>query len=161
MDLQKVLDKIEIIKQQKEEAVKNLLQTMLETNSVDIRNNIGFALVDNFKDKCIELAIIKLIEDSRWAGSIGTLIYLLGEVSSDEKYLMLLIKLILSNEIGGEIYMGCINMIIRLELPLNESNVNEALNALEMSSVSSCIEILGLKFFLEQQLQTSKIIQEL
>lgn len=161
MDLKKILAELEIIKLQKNEIVKKLLKIMLDTDCVEIRNNIGFFLVDNFKDNDIELSLIQLIEGDRWKGCIGTLVYLLGEISSDEKYLPLLIKLILSNEIGGEVYMDCINMIISLELPLDESNVKEAIYTLDKSEVSSHLQILGLKNFLQHQLETSKIIREI
>lgn len=42
MDLKKILAELEIIKLQKNEIVKKLLKIMLDTDCVEIRNNIVF-----------------------------------------------------------------------------------------------------------------------
>jgi hypothetical protein len=114
---------------QKEDIIEKLVSILKSTNDFCLGNKIAFALVDNFRDDRIETCLVDLIQDTRWKNSNGTLLYLLGEYTNDQKYLLFLIDMILKNEKNddGEVFMAAYGMIINMQPPLDRKKITRAL----------------------------------
>jgi len=113
----------------KDDLVEKLITMLKSTKDFFIGNQIAFTLVDNFRDDRIETCLMDLIKDSRWKNHNGTLLYLLGEYTSDSKNLYFLIDLILRNEKddNGEVFMNAYSMIISLRPPLDRKEITKSI----------------------------------
>lgn len=115
--------------------ITELLEILITTNDVLIRNKIGFLLVDSFKSNIIKQSLVNLINDSRWRNYKGTMIFLLHEYTTDNKYLNLLIEILLKCEIGGEVYMVTVEMLFDLKVPFDKKEIKKALNRLHRERI--------------------------
>jgi len=163
--LEKIDNLLEEIKNIKSSNVDDLITVLSETNDVVIRDKIAFFLVDNFNDIRIEETLVELIKDNRWKNYKGTLIYLLSEYTADNKYLHLLIDLILDNEIGGEVFMDSYSMLLSLHTPFNPKELNKSLKHLrkekEKNTDLECKKLIdNLICFIEGQREIIKFLKK-
>lgn len=124
---------LENIIKTKDDIVDKLVNKMLTTKDEELRNKIGFVLVDHFKSEKIEEAIIKVFNEKRWSDRRGTVLYLLSEYTNSPTYLYFLIDLLLEKENNNnntEIFMDGYSMIIDLKVPFNREEINKSLRRL-------------------------------
>nr|WP_320036523.1 hypothetical protein [uncultured Bacteroides sp.] len=122
-DISTIENLIKEIESRKEVYATQLINFLMNTNNFALCNKVAFVLVDNFKDDRIEDCLVKLIKDPKWKNRNGTLLYLLGEYTTNSKYLKFLIDLIIENTDDGEIYMGAYSMIINMQPPLDKKEI--------------------------------------
>lgn len=125
--IQEIENYIEQIENDQKKLVSELIKKLLKTDDILVRDKIGFLLVDHFKSDIIEEVLVRLIKSKKWSNNIGTLLFLLNEYTTNNKYLNLLVKIILDSEIGGEVHMDSINMLLQLNVPFNDQKINSSL----------------------------------
>ena len=130
MNEEYIKSELEKIEKQKEKMVSLLMDMMKSGTPSNFINEIGFTLVDNFRDERIEQYLVELIKKPCLKNCNGSLLHLLGNYTTNRKYLYFLIDLILQNEDNGEIIMDGYSMIINMQPPLERTEMAKSIQRL-------------------------------
>lgn len=159
---------IEKVVNQKNEIVEYLIHKLKTTNDFCEANQIALALTDHFRDDRIENCLVDLIQDTKWKMHNGTLLYALGEYTSNSKYLYFLVDMILKNkkDNDGEVLMGAYSMIIDMHPPLDRKEITRSIQRVKREEKKKNITkkqrelIHSLLNFLEGQREITKFYRQ-
>lgn len=130
-ELDRIKETINFYSEDKNNLIDRLVEMMHSSDIERVVSNIGFFLIENFKDEKIEQCIFDLINQPKWKGYNGTFLYILGEYTNDRKYLYFLIDLLMKNLHDGEIRMGACSMIVNIHPPFNKEEIRKSLRRLK------------------------------
>jgi hypothetical protein len=126
---------IEKIVENKNMMVAELLEAINKTNDHELRTNLVFILIDNFKDDRIILSLINLIKREDLKHHNGSLIFACNEYNSDEckPYLELFIDIIINGDY--EASMNSAGLILDFQEPYEweEDLLNELKTKLQLA----------------------------
>jgi len=146
---------------------KEILELM---NNVKYSSNIGIQfysrmlLTDYYRTTDIENLFFELLHDEQWQNQRGNLIFSLNEciepTKRNSEYLDFFIHLLLECEIGSEVYMDSISIIMDLRAPFKIRTLNRNITELKVLLKENKFgnERKNLALFLLDYLETQKEI---
>jgi hypothetical protein len=124
----------------KNELSKILLMVLKETSNSKIREEVAYALIDNFKNDEIIPVLIELIKKPELKNHNASLVYALGEYSDCKEYLEFLTDLVLYYDYHTG--LNAFNIIISMPMPFDENIVKRQLEKLSVNILDSDREVL-------------------
>lgn len=149
---------------------------MIKGEILELMNNVKYSndsglkfysrmlLTDHYKTTDVENLFFELLHDEQWQNQRGNLIFSLNEciepTERNTEYLDFFIHTLLECEIGGEVYMDSISIIMDLRAPFEIEVLDKNISELEIQLKENKFENLRKKLilFLLDYLNTQKKI---
>lgn len=145
-DISSIKNLLEELLKLKDDIVIQLLEVLKQTNDPSVRKNVSLFLVDNFTDKRIMPALIKLIRNPELQMHNADLVYACSEYSDTKSHINFFIDLVIKGDfqVSWNAYETIIRMsgdfgpkecakfqkILKNAFSENDAEKNDILNAL-------------------------------
>ena len=117
------------------EEILELINNVRYSNDIGIKFYSRMLLTDYYKTKDVENLFFELLHDKQWKNQKGNLIFPLNEciepTERNSEYLDFFISLLLKCDIGNEVYMDSISIIMDLRAPFKIRTLNKNIKKLE------------------------------
>ncbi|GCB33264.1 hypothetical protein [Bacteroides faecalis] len=126
------LFKDQIIKKE----ISELINQVKYSSNSSLKYYSRILLTDYYKTTDVENLFFELLHDKQWENQKGNLIFSLNEciepTDKNSEYLDFFIHLLLNCEIGDEVYMDSVSIIMDLRAPFKTRTLNKNITKLEV-----------------------------